>query len=175
MSGPFAKVKINFTGEKPKYADVAGDFETAKVNLKNLMDMILDPKLPIEGGFTEDGIKIRHGIFGVSKTHPDGDHSLTAAYSIVMRSLQNSLQVQGSRSRIGQSSRRRPKQHSQTLLKHTSSAPRQSTISQDSWSDLRCTSGDSEEQSLSSSLLSAATSLQAKTPSVLISHICVLL
>ena len=43
------------------------DFETAKSTLQEFMSMVANPKLPVEGGFTEKGIKIRHAIFGVSR------------------------------------------------------------------------------------------------------------
>jgi len=74
-AGPFEKLKLTFIAEPPKYDDVAEDFEVAKVNLNDLMAVISNPEVPTEGGFTENGIKIRHPIFGVSKSEPDGYHS----------------------------------------------------------------------------------------------------
>ena len=40
-----------------------------------LLRLIQHPDVLTEGGFTEQGLKIRHGIFGVSRSHPDYDHS----------------------------------------------------------------------------------------------------
>jgi len=73
--GPFHWVKLTFIGEAPQDSDAAKDFKAAEKNLKNLIEKAANADVSTEGGFTDQGLKIRHGIFGVSRFHPDYDHS----------------------------------------------------------------------------------------------------
>lgn len=66
----FEKIKLSFIAEAPEDTEIAQDFKTAESKLKTLIDDIADPNLPINGALTEKGLKIRHGIFTVSKSHP---------------------------------------------------------------------------------------------------------
>lgn len=64
---PYEKTKLTFIGAAPAYGPLIDDFKKANANLTAHMDEIADKNLETEGGFTDEGIRVRHGIFGVSK------------------------------------------------------------------------------------------------------------
>ena len=69
---PFEKTKLTFIGEAPPFHELANDFKQASINLAERMAEVADEGHPTEGGFTEQGIRVRHGIFGVSDFLCDG-------------------------------------------------------------------------------------------------------
>jgi len=67
-SPPFEKTKLTFIGEAPAHLELANDFKQASINLADRMAEVANKDHPSEGGFTGQGIRIRHALFGVSNS-----------------------------------------------------------------------------------------------------------